>query len=617
MVMRTYGLSGSGMDVDQLVKDLMKARRASYDKVWQQKTQVEWKKKDLNTIYSLTEEFRNKTVSDFRKQSNLSPKLVTSMNDAVVSATANGEAANVSHSVIVDQLADGVKLSSNAGITPAGKLKTSLQGQFGYAEGTTFDLTVNGKAITVDTSKSLNEVAIQINNAGLNLKANYDATLDRFYLYTNDTGAAANIDFGGTGAAGLDFLFAKLKLGTTSTVVDTTGMVSRSTAFTAGGTEIGLDDSVAGPLNFTVTTKDGPKTISLGADTSINEFLSALNTAVGDTVATVDANGRIVIKAGSIDDAFTLEGDDDASTSFLSDTLGLVSLSERGQNAILSLDDVKLEQTSNTFTISGVTYNLKSVSYADTNGNPIPTNINIKADIDKTVATVKSFIETYNTFLSALNNELNEDKYRDFTPLTDEQKADMKESEIKAWEEKAKSGTLRRDPILNDMVNKLRMSFIEPISGLSGKYQSAADIGIGTGSYIDDEGKFNSESALGGKLYVKEADLRTALEADPDIVFKIFGSSGDELATEGVANRVYEQMYGSLQKLQTEAGRANITDTASNLAKRLSDYEERLTAMSDRLATQESRYYKQFDAMEAALTKLNQQSSWLSQQLGS
>ncbi len=617
MVMRTYGLSGSGMDVDQLVKDLMKARRASYDKVWQQKTQVEWKKKDLNTIYSLTEEFRNKTVSDFRKQSNLSPKLVTSMNDAVVSATASGDAANVSHSVIVDQLADGVKLSSNAGITAAGKLKTSLQAQFGYAEGTTFDLTVNGKAITVDTSKSLNEVAIQINNAGLNLKANYDATLDRFYLYTNDTGAAANIDFGGTSAKGLDFLFAKLKLGSTSTVVDTTGMVSRSTTFTASGTEIGLDDPVAGPLNFTVTTKDGPKAISFGTGTSINEFLNELNTAVGDTVATVDANGRIVIKAGSIDDAFALEGDDEASTSFLSDTLGLVSLSERGHNAILSLDGVKLEQASNTFTVSGVTYNLKSVSYADTKGNPIPTNINIQADIDKTIATVKSFVETYNTFLSALNNELNEDKYRDFTPLTDEQKADMKESEIKAWEEKAKSGTLRRDPILNDMVNKLRLSFIEPISGLSGKFQCAADIGIGTGSYIDDEGKFNNESALGGKLYVKEADLRTALETDPDIVFKIFGSSGDDIATEGVANRVYEQMYTSLQKLQTEAGRTNITDTTSNLAKRLTDYEERLTAMTKRLATQESRYYKQFDAMEAALTKLNQQSSWLSQQSGS
>ncbi|QDR81941.1 flagellar filament capping protein FliD [Sporomusa termitida] len=613
MVMRTYGLSGSGMDVDQLVKDLMKARRASYDKVWQQKTQVEWKKKDFNTIYSLTEEFRNKTVSDFRKQSNLSPKLVTSMNDAVVSATANGEAANVSHSVIVDRLADGVKLSSSAGITGEGKLKTSLQAQFGYDEGTSFNLMINGKEITVDTSKSLNDVVTQINNAGIDLKANYDATLDRFYLYTNKTGAAANVDFSGTSAEGMDFLFAKLKLGSTGSLVDTSGLVSRTAAFDADE----LAKPVTGPLSFTVKTQAGTKTISLDAATSINDFLSQLNAEAGAGTAAVDANGRIVIKAGSINDEFTLEGDDAASKSFLADTLGLVSLSERGQNASLTLDGVKLEQASNTFTISGVSYNLKSVSYADTAGNPIPTTIEVKSDIDKTIATVKSFIETYNTYLSALNNELSEDKYRDFAPLTDEQKADMKESEIKAWEEKAKSGMLRRDPILTDMVNKLRLSFIEPIAGLSGKYQSAADIGIGTGSYVDDEGNFNSESSLKGKLYVKEDDLRKALEEDPDIVFKIFGTSGDTIATEGVANRVYEQMYGSLQKLQTEAGKANTTDTTSNLAKRLTDYEERLTTMTSRLANIESRYYTQFDAMEAALSKLSQQSLWLSQQLGS
>ena len=35
MAIRTYGLSGSRMDVDQLVKDLMSARREQYNKVWQ------------------------------------------------------------------------------------------------------------------------------------------------------------------------------------------------------------------------------------------------------------------------------------------------------------------------------------------------------------------------------------------------------------------------------------------------------------------------------------------------------------------------------------------------------------------------------------------------------
>jgi flagellar hook-associated protein 2 len=38
--------------------------------------------------------------------------------------------------------------------------------------------------------------------------------------------------------------------------------------------------------------------------------------------------------------------------------------------------------------------------------------------------------------------------------------------------------------------------------------------------------------------------------------------------------------------------------------------------MNDQLSTIQERYYKQFDAMENAISKMNQQSSWLSQQLG-
>lgn len=74
MVMRSYGLSGSGMDIDQMVKDLMKARRASYDKMWQKKTQLEWKKADYNTMYNTLRDFRNTTAFNYKLQSTLMPK---------------------------------------------------------------------------------------------------------------------------------------------------------------------------------------------------------------------------------------------------------------------------------------------------------------------------------------------------------------------------------------------------------------------------------------------------------------------------------------------------------------------------------------------------------------
>ena len=531
MAIRTYGLSGSGMDVDQMVKDLMKARRTSYDKVWQQKTQVEWKKKDFNTLYTLTQDFRNKVVFDFRKQSSLQPKAVSSTNDLVVSATANGEAANVTHSLVVKSLAEGVTWTSSGSITSAGKPKASLVQQFDSVTGTgdaatiaitagsTLDFTINGRQIKLDVteSTSLNDVVSQINNAGAGVKANYDATLDRFFLYSDKTGDASGIDFTGTTGDNLKFLANNLQLGS-------------------------------------------------------------------DMVSDPDKQKR------------------------------------SGKDAVITLDGVDLNQSSNEFQISGVSYNLKSVSATsgiDADGNPIyvSTQVNVKADIEKTIANVKAFIEDYNTFLSVYNGELREDKYRDFMPLTDAQRADLKDSEIAAWEAKAKSGMLRQDPILNQTVNSLRLSFVEPVKGLTGAYRSAVDIGIGTGAYVDSDGKFNAaDSKNPGKLYVKETDLRTALEEDPDVVFKIFGTSGDTEQESGVANRLYSQLNTAMSRIKEESGLPDSVDTQSNLAKRLTSYSDRLTSMMNSLAATEERYYQQFNAMETALSRLSSQSSWLLQQ---
>ena len=519
MAIRTYGLSGSGMDVDQMVKDLMKARRTSYDKVWQQKTQVEWKKKDFNTLYTLTQDFRNKVVFDFRKQSSLQPKAVSSTNDLVVSATANGEAANVTHSLVVKRLAEGVILGSADSVT-TGTSKDTLAKQFGIDPDVTPELefSINGRKIKVNVSEaSINDVVSKINSAGAGVKASYDATLDRFFLHADKTGDKSGIDFTGSSPEGLDFFANKLNLDA---------------------------DIVATPGKY-----------------------------------------------------------------------------KEGKNAIIELDGVEFEKDSNEFTVAGVSYNLKSVSPKDASDNYITTNITVKADIEKTIANVKAFVEDYNTFLSVYNSELREDKYRDFMPLTDTQRADLKDSEIAAWEAKAKSGMLRQDPILNQTVNALRMSFVEPVKGLPEPsngltyYRSAVDIGIGTGAYVDSDGKFNAaDSKNPGKLYINETDLRRALEEDPDVVFKIFGTSGDTEQESGVANRLYSQLNTAMSRIKEESGLPDSVDTQSNLAKRLTSYSDRLTSMMNSLAATEERYYQQFNAMEAALSRLSSQSSWLMQQ---
>ncbi len=82
---------------------------------------------------------------------------------------------------------------------------------------------------------------------------------------------------------------------------------------------------------------------------------------------------------------------------------------------------------------TGTTSTLTVVSNVATNGfgtavsgtgqaATSPVNINVSADADKIVDAIKGFIKDYNDLLSSLQVKVNENKYRDFLPLTDDQK---------------------------------------------------------------------------------------------------------------------------------------------------------------------------------------------------
>jgi len=507
MPIRTYGLSGSGMDVDKLVTDMMKAQRVRYDSMAQKKTLVEWKKADLNIMYTAINAFRN-SVYNYKLSTTVQPKQVISSNDSVVKASANAAAANVSHTINVEGLAEGAQKVSSASITPEKAVKDTLSNQFYDGAWGSFDaFTIKisdgakSKDIKVDPSKSIYDLVKDINSAGTNIKANYDAALDRFFVYNNQTGFDQKIDFTGSSPDGLTFLNDKLKL--------------------------------------------DPNAVANGEDAK-----------------------------------FYLDG-----------------LKDSERKPIL------FKQKTNNFTISGVTYDLKGKGTA---------TINIMPDNDKAVEAVKSFVDDYNALLSTINGKLSEKRYKNFLPLTADQRSAMSESEIKNWEEKAKSGMLLRHPMLQNLVYSIRNDISNPVAGLTGinpvnraRYNTMASIGITTGSWNEN-----------GKLYLDEAKLKEALEYDPDIVSKMFATNGDDSSEQGIATRLYDTLQGGIEKIKTEAG-ITPTETKSTLAKLIKDYDDSLYNFNKKLIALEERYYQQFNAMEAALNKISQQSNWLAKQFGS
>ena len=486
MTMRLTGISNSGLDTDALVKSLMTAKRAGYDKIGQQKTLAEWKKTDYNTMYKGLNDFRNNTVLNFKMSSSLNSTKAESTDITKVTATANASAASFTHILKVTTLATGASMSSSGTATWTAPVADTI-------------VNINGKDIVIQTTDTANDFASKINNtAGLNIKANYDATLNKFFLYSTDSGSGSKIDL--------------------------------TADFLADGTTPNTGKALLAGLNL-------------------------------DTSAAVT-----------------------------------------GTNAEFELDGVKssdLGITGNTFTVSGVKYNLKATGIV---------NVAVSPDTDKVIANVKAFVESYNTMLGAVNTKINEAKYKDFLPLTAEQKADLKDSEITAWEAKAKSGMLKNDPALSTLSYAMRDNFSSPIAGLTGNYTTAASIGITTGDYSEK-----------GKLYLDEDKLRKALEADPQIVQKMFGTDGDTTSKDGIAVRLYDSLQTAIDKIKVDAGTSDSasSDFTRNLGKKIYAYEQTMKDLNSRLKAMEESYYKKFSAMETALSKLNSQSSWLAQQLGS
>jgi flagellar hook-associated protein 2 len=525
----TYGLSGSGMDIDSIVKSLMTGQQAKTDALLQKKTVLQWQKTAYNTVYDDISNFRA-TVFNYKMQGTLSPNKVSSSNTSVATVSASADAAEVNHSLVVAQLASGANLTSTANISTGDK--STLASQMGVLNSFTLNIG-NGstnKSITIKPTDSVNNVVSAINNAGVNVKASYDSTLDRFFISTTNMGSSTGIN------------------------ITTTSISPNASVRDDGGLFIeGLHLYTSAPISS--STSDGTNT------TTTTTFSSA-----------------------------------------------------PGRDAVFKLDGVSLTEASNTFGISGVTYNLTGVSTGAAMLSPgvmdmtvgQTTSVSVTNDVDKAVASIQSLVDSYNKILTEVNGMVNETRYKDYPPLTDAQKTAMKESDITAWEAKAKSGMLHNDSTLSNLVNTMRSAFSSPVS--TGTYNSGASIGITTGNYTE-----------GGKLYLDTDKLRTALNAKPDVLSQLFGASGENLegttvySDQGISGRLYDGIKATMDQLAQTAGTNGTAqyDTNSSYAKRITDYSLQISYQADRFDVVEAAYYKKFNAMELALKQLSSQSSWL------
>lgn len=357
------------------------------------------------------------------------------------------------------------------------------------------------------------------------------------------------------------------------------------------------------PLSFVV---DGGESITFTEDDTISTAMARINSGSGVIKATFDeVSGKLSITSNKFGTDNLIESQK-VSGSLLtllkmdySDTSASFFKAQEAKVEITSSKSATAEvytSTSNSLTVNGVT--LTFLAKSDTTGGV--TTIKTQADADKSVETIKAFVETYNELINTMATTIGEEKYRSFTPLTDEQKEAMSEKEIELWEKKAKSGLLKGDVILQTAISDMRTAITSKLGALS-------EMGITTGQYYEN-----------GKLYLNEDKLKQAILDNPQKVSDTFRGSALEV-NGGIFGGLSTAADKALDKIVLKAGTSKFsTDlnfaykTESVMGRMLKDYNSRINSLQDRLSDLETRYYKQFTAMETAMNKYNSQSSSLS-----
>ena len=250
------------------------------------------------------------------------------------------------------------------------------------------------------------------------------------------------------------------------------------------------------------------------------------------------------------------------------------------------------------------------------NSAPKEQNVTMSSttNVDEIMNKIKEFVTTYNGFIKDLNDQLKQTKYKNYSPLTSEQKEEMSENDIKLWEEKAKSGLLRNDTIIRNGLSDMRSLIYQANPAIDdSKYNTLFSIGITTTKNYND----------GGTLKIDEDKLRKALEENPEAVEKLFknseGKEKDIVNGKTVDTRGYfdKLRFGAMKSLEVniekKAGRSTMTDNQYTIGKNLINTESRIDTWKRKLETVEARYWKQFTAMEQAINRANQQSSMFMQ----
>lgn len=631
---RITGLA-SGMDTENMIKDLMKAESAKKVKVEKEKQYIEWEKEAYQDISKMLREYQNNNFDLLSPDTNFrSPTMFAQFTSSITSGGTDSTALSVTGNPNITDLTHTIdyitQLASEDLYESTAKLKTNITGT--EAINTTSIATINA-----DISAGNNTFVVKFDGVSKNIELTGG--------YREDTDANAQTDLLADIQSQLDEKFGAGKInvaingselefttpegGHQTTLIESDSNILTNLGFTSGDSDyyqstttlenaFGVSGDIAMEIN-------GVSDFGITSSDTIKSMIDKINDSdAGVTVDYSELSGKIEIRSNETGEVNKIDFGDTAN-SFLADHLNIDVDDSDGldgytaaQDAIFSIDGVATSRANNDFTIDGANYSLK-----ETSATAIEVKLN--PDTDGLIEKISDFVDKYNDIIKMVNEKLDEERYYDYKPLSDDEKEAMTDDEIELWEEKAKSGILGSSNELQNIANEMRTLIYEPIEGLD---ISLKDIGIESSSNYKDN----------GKLSIDKEQLRESINNNYGKVVELFTKTSDidyddtanrsqRKAEEGIAHRIYDVLQDNIRNTRDSNGNKGIliekagfpnevSDFNSDINDRIEQYDDRIDELLDYLDDRESYYYQMFAQMEKAMTEMQTQSSWLSSQMG-
>ena len=607
MPIRISGLA-SGLDTESIVDALVSAYSYKKEKYVKAQTKLSWKQdawKSLNSkVYSLYT-----SVGNLRYSSNYALKKTSVSDSTKASVTAGASAINGTQTLEITNLA-------KTGFLTSGQLGSSVTedttlADLGYEfeenkDTGTINATIGGTttSISVDSTTTVGQFVSQLNKAGIT--ASFDSSNKRIFVSAKESGVDNDFSLLGTNVAGLKAL-SVLGLVTEDDIsrmeTDKSYATYTDDEFDGDATKSSLQSKIFSIHNAYVTLQDSnatdeEKETAQSLIDSNEDFISYVNSVMGSTFDWIqtDATEAVAAVYTRVEAAATT-----GSADLSSDPRGTKI---NGEDSVIKLNGIEYSSSSSAITVNGLT--IECLAKTDTDS---PITLNTSTDVTGLYDKVKEFLSSYNSVINEMMKLYNAESASDYEPLTDDEKAEMSETEIEKWEQKIKDSLLRRDSSLSSLISTMTTSMMRTYD-YNGSTYSWSIFGIHTLGTLNAADNENYAYHIDGDSEDSNTSGNTdkllkALTEDPDAVIDFM-------------KNVTSGLYAALDtKMKSSAVKSVYTVyNDKEMASEYSSYTDLIKTWTTRVEDMEEAYYKKFSAMESALATLQSNSSSLSSLLG-